>query len=168
MIRRAAPADRAAIRDLHLASWRDSYGADLPAAYLRDGLPRDMDAKWAARSFAPPELTLVAFAGAELTGFACALTDRDTPLIDNLHVRPGLRGGGTGTKLLLAMKAALAGAGFVRANLTVLQSNPRALAFYLANGGVDEGAVDDSLVGHPVRARRIGFDLRPPFKAPSR
>lgn len=162
MIRRATSADRAAIRDLHLASWQDSYGADLSAAYLRDDLPAAMDAKWAARSFAPPELTLVAEELGQITGFACALTDRDPPLIDNLHVRPGLRGGGTGAKLLAAMKETLAGAGFTNAYLTVLQSNPRALAFYLANGGTDEGPVDDTLVGHPVRARRIGFDLQTP------
>lgn len=159
MIRRATPADRAAIRDLHLASWQDSYGAELSAAYLRDDLPAEMDAKWAARTFAPPELTLVAFTDTELTGFACALTDRAPPLIDNLHVRPDLRGGGTGAKLLAATKVALAEAGFDRAYLTVLQSNPRALAFYLANGGTDEGAVEDMLAGHPVKARRIGFDL---------
>ncbi|WGH80370.1 GNAT family N-acetyltransferase [Jannaschia sp. GRR-S6-38] len=94
-----------------------------------------------------------------MTGFACALTDRDPPLIDNLHVRPGLRGGGTGGRLLAAIKAALAEAGFARAYLTVLEENAAAHRFYLAHGGVDEGAVDDMLVGHPVRARRIGFGL---------
>ena len=159
MIRLATPADRAAIRDLHLASWQDSYGAELPAAYLRDELPAAMDAKWAARRFAGPEITLVATEGQEITGFVCALTDRHPPLIDNLHVRPGLRGQGTGASLMTAIKAALRRAGHDRAYLTVLASNPRALAFYLAQGGVAEGQVDDQLVGHPVKAIRIGFDL---------
>ena len=159
MIRPATSADRTAIRDLHLASWRDSYGAELSADYLRDTLPAAMDEKWSARTFGAPELTLVAYTDTEMTGFACALTDRDPPLIDNLHVRPELRGGGTGGKLLAAMKVALREAGFVRAYLTVLESNPRALAFYLAQGGVDEGPVDDIMVGHVVKARRIGFDL---------
>ncbi|CTQ33478.1 GNAT family N-acetyltransferase [Jannaschia rubra] len=160
MIRRATPADRQAIRDLHLASWRDSYGAELPADYMADGLARDMDAKWAARSFDRPELTLVAYTDTELTGFACAILDRDPPLIDNLHIRPELRGGGTGGKLLLAMKVALRQAGFDRAYLTVLESNPRARAFYLSHGGIDEGPVEDVMVGRRVRARRIGFDLQ--------
>ena len=150
MIRPATSADRTAIRDLHLASWRDSYGAELSADYLRDTLPAAMDEKWSARTFGAPELTLVAYTDTEMTGFACALTDRDPPLIDNLHVRPELRGGGT---------VALREAGFVRAYLTVLESNPRALAFYLAQGGVDEGPVDDIMVGHVVKARRMGFDL---------
>nr|WP_281494196.1 GNAT family N-acetyltransferase [Jannaschia sp. S6380] len=121
-----------------------------------------MDAKWAARTFAPPEVTLVAFTDDELTGFVCALCDRDPPLIDNLHVRPDLRGGGTGAKLLAAIRVALRAAGFARAYLTVLESNPRALAFYLANGGLDEGSVEDVMVGRTVRARRIGFDLQTP------
>mgnify|MGYP003658207835 FL=1 len=60
---------------------------------------------------------------------------------------------------MAAMKGALREAGFVRAYLTVLESNPRALAFYLAQGGVDEGPVDDIMVGHVVKARRMGFDL---------
>ena len=159
MIRRATPDDRAAIRDLHLASWQSSYGGVLPEGYLRDDLPADMAAKWAARTFVPPELILVDYTDDELTGFACALTDRDPPLIDNLHVRPDLRGGGTGTELLAAMKVALLEAGFDRAYLTVLAENDRAHRFYLRHGGVDEGAVDDNLVGHAVEARRIGFRL---------
>ncbi|WP_299814366.1 GNAT family N-acetyltransferase [uncultured Jannaschia sp.] len=159
MIRPATPDDRAAIRDLHLASWQSSYGNVLPARYLTEGLPADMNAKWAARSFAPPELVLVDYTDRELTGFACALTDRDPPLIDNLHVRPDLRGGGTGTELLAAIKVALREAGFDRAYLTVLAENDRAHRFYLRHGGVDEGPVDDTLVGHPVAARRIGFRL---------
>ncbi|MGB3409201.1 MAG: GNAT family N-acetyltransferase [Jannaschia sp.] len=164
MIRRAVPADRDAICALHLASWQDSYGTELPADYMAQGLPRDMAAKWAARSFAPPEVTLVAEGRGGIAGFACALTDRDPPLIDNLHVRPDLRGSGTGARLMAAIKEALAARGFAHAYLTVLQSNPRAHAFYLANGGVDAGAVDDVMVGRPVKARRIGFDLQSPVR----
>ncbi|TFL18977.1 GNAT family N-acetyltransferase [Jannaschia formosa] len=159
MIRRATSADRDAICALHLASWQDSYGGELPADFLRDELPGAMRGKWAARRFASPELTLVAEGDDGIEGFSCALTDRDPPLIDNLHVHPGLRGRGTGAALISATKAALAVDGFARAYLTVLQSNPRALAFYLAQGGVNEGAVDDVLVGHPVKAWRVGFDL---------
>ncbi|SFJ11822.1 GNAT family N-acetyltransferase [Jannaschia pohangensis] len=159
-IRLATLADRAEICALHLASWQDSYGAELPPEYLRDILPGAMEAKWAARRFAAPELTLVAEDGGRMTGFVCALTDREPPLIDNLHVRPELRGQGTGAHLLRAIRVALRQAGHGAAYLTVLESNPRALAFYLAQGGLDQGPVDDFLVGHPVKARRIGFDLQ--------
>ena len=159
LIRPASPADRDAIAALHAASWQDAYTAELPADFLRDAVPGLLRDKWAARTFAAPELTLVAEAEGALAGFVCALTDRDPPLIDNLHVRPGLRGSGTGARLMAAIRAALAGQGFARATLTVLESNPRARAFYFGQGGTDEGVVRERMVGRPVLARRIGFAL---------
>lgn len=160
LIRRAVPSDRDAITALHLASWQDAYAVELPPEVLRDEVPGFLRDRWAARRFIPPEVTLVAEDGGILRGFVCALTDRDPPLIDNLHVHPDLRGGGTGARLLIEVRAALRAEGFHRACLTVLERNPRALAFYLREGGVDEGAVEDVLVGRAVRARRVGFALR--------
>ena len=157
MIRDATPADRDALAALHLASWRANYGADLPSDYMRDALPGEMAAKWAARTFAAPEVILTEEADGAVTGFVCALADRPVPLIDNLHTRPGLYGQGTGARLLSAVRHRLAQTGFDQCYLTVLESNPRGLAFYLREGGVDEGPVTDVMVGHEVRARRIGF-----------
>ena len=156
MIRGATAADRDGIAALHLASWRANYGAELDPRYLRDVLPGALRAKWAARTFAWPELGLVA-EGDGLEGFAFVVADRPVPLIDNLHVRPGLQSRGTGGRLLRAGLEALAARGIARATLTVLESNPRGLAFYLREGGEDEGPVDDVLIDRPVRARRIGF-----------
>ena len=161
LIRPATVADRDAVAALHVASWQDAYGVELPPEVLRDEVPGYLRDKWAARTFAPPEVTLVAEDGGTLAGLACALIDRDPPLIDNLHVRPGMRGQGTGARLLAAMREALRDAGFARAYLTVLARNPRAHAFYLAQGGVDEGAEEDLLMGRPAASRRIGFELHP-------
>ncbi len=159
MIRPATGADREAIAALHLASWRSSYGIELPEDVLRDVLPDYLAAKWAERTFGEGQVTLLAEGAGGLSGFVCALTDRDPPLIDNLHVRPGLRGGGVGAGLLSAANAALAARGFSRSTLTVLSRNTRAYAFYLANAGVDDGEEDDILVGKAVKVRRIGFAL---------
>lgn len=159
MIRPANAKDRDAICALHLASWQDSYQAELSEAYLRDELPREMAAKWAARRFEDPEITLVEETGGEIVGFVCALTDRQPPLIDNLHVRPDQRQQGTGAQLLRVVRNVLWVEGYDRAYLTVLESNPRALAFYLANGGRDAGGLEEMLVGHPVKVRRIDFTL---------
>lgn len=159
MIRPATAQDRDQICALHLASWQDSYEAELSPAYLRDELPREMAAKWAARRFEEPELTLVVEREGRIAGFVCALMDAKPPLIDNLHVRPDLRGQGLGAHLLRVVRDVLWVEGHDLAYLTVLESNPRALAFYLAQGGRDGGAVADMLVGHPVQARRIDFAL---------
>ena len=162
MIRPATEADRAAILALHVASWRDAYGPWLPPAVLRDVVPGYLDAKWAPRTFGAGEAVLVDAVDGALAGFVCAVwaEGADLPLIDNLHVRPGLRAGGTGGRLLTALKAALRDAGFARAWLTVLDGNDGALRFYLRHGGGDEGTEADMLVGQPVVVRRIGFDLR--------
>ncbi|WP_371157898.1 N-acetyltransferase family protein [Jannaschia sp. 2305UL9-9] len=158
-MRVATSADRPAIVALHLASWQSTYGIELSDAVLRDVLPGYLSDKWAARSFGSDQITLLAFDGDRLAGFVCALTDRPIPLIDNLHVAPPLRGGGLGARLLKGVNAALAERGFRRSDLTVLSRNTRAYAFYLAQGGEDEGEEEDMLVGTPVRVRRIGFDL---------
>ncbi|PWJ14499.1 GNAT family N-acetyltransferase [Jannaschia seohaensis] len=158
LIRAATEADRDSIAALHLASWRDSYGGVLPDSVLRDELPGFMAAKWALRRFDGPDVTLVAERDG-LLGFVCALTDRAPPLIDNLHVRPGHRGGGVGGRLLRAANSALAARGFDGSTLTVLEQNTRAHRFYLAQGGTDVGRVRESLAGRPVEARRILFDL---------
>ncbi|MEM8848653.1 MAG: GNAT family N-acetyltransferase [Pseudomonadota bacterium] len=165
MIRPAREADRAAIVALHLASWQASYGIELPEAVLRDILPGYLAQKWAARAFGDGQVTVVAEANG-IVGFACALTDRTPPLrtspwplIDNLHVHPDLRGGGWGGRLLTAMNTALAEAGFAHSTLTVLSRNDGARRFYEAHGGRDVGEEDDTLVGRPVKVRRIVFDL---------
>ncbi|MEM7643929.1 MAG: GNAT family N-acetyltransferase [Pseudomonadota bacterium] len=172
MIRPATEADRDAIVALHLVSWQASYGIELPEPVLRDVLPGYLAEKWATRAFRNGQVTLVAEADG-IIGFACALTGRTPasptdepplrtdrlPLIDNLHVHPELRGGGWGGRLLTAMNAALAEAGFDRSTLTVLARNQGARRFYAARGGVDRGEEDDILVGHPVRVRRIVFAL---------
>lgn len=163
MIRAATEADRDAIVALHLASWQASYGIELPEAVLRDVLPGYLVEKWAARSFGDGQVTLVAEAE-RLVGFVCALTapaDRENglPLIDNLHVRPDLRGGGWGGRLLSAINGALADAGFAQSTLTVLARNHGARRFYAAQGGRDAGEEADTLVGHPVTVRRLVFHL---------
>lgn len=159
MIRLATALDREAICALHLASWQDSYGAELSAEYLTRTLPKAMTKKWAARRFRAPEMTIVSDRGGLIDGFVCAIAKQPIPLIDNLHVRPGLRSAGTGGHLLRVMLDALWVEGHDSAYLTVLESNVRALAFYLSQGGIDGGAVDDVLVDQPVRARRIDFPL---------
>lgn len=159
MIRPATGQDRDAICALHLASWQDSYGVELPKAVLRDDLPAYLKGKWARRRLKAPELVLVSEADGRVAGFVCVLTDHTPPLIDNLHVAPDLRGRGIGAALLRAAREVLWIEGHDRAYLTVLQSNPRAVKFYLAQGGQDGGAVDDILVGRPVKAQRIDFVL---------
>ena len=91
-----------------------------------------------------------------LDGVVRAIAGDAVPLIDDLHARSGRDGRGTGARPLRAARGWLSTMGRPRAYLTVLESNPRARAFFLREGGTDEGRVADRLAGQPARARRIG------------
>jgi len=156
MIREARAADRAAIVALQLASWRDAYAGVLPDAYLADGLACDLTERWAGRDFAPPLVTLIA---APDLGFVCCLTDRAVPYIDNLHTRPDQRSRGIGRAMMTALFDCLRRAGAGAAELTVLQGNPRARAFYARLGGVEAAPRPAALFGHPVVEVPVRFPL---------
>ena len=157
-IRDAAPEDRDAIVALQVASWRDAYAAALPAGDLGDRLAAHLAGTWAARNFRPPLLTLVAEADG-LLGFVCCLADRAPPYIDNLHVRPGLRSGGTGGRLMAACFDRLRAQGYRGCALTVLDGNARARAFYARLGGVEAEPRPTSLLGRPVVEVPVLFRL---------
>lgn len=160
MIRDAREADRDAIAALQTASWRDVYAGALPPAFLRDGLAAGMAEKWRGRAFGPPLLVLVEEAGdGALAGFVCCLTDRDPPYVDNLHVDPGLRSRGTGSRLMGACFARLRGLGHDACALTVWDRNARARAFYARLGGTEGAARPADLMGHPVREVPVAFRL---------
>ena len=55
--------------------------------------------------------------------------------VDNLHVRPGLRGGGIGGRLLRDAAAKTAEAGYKSLSLEVLDGNLSAVRFYEKMGG---------------------------------
>ena len=158
MIREADARDRDAIAALHLASWRDAYRGVLPDGFLDGALADELGALWTGRDL-ERTVTLVSDATDGLDGFACCLTDRSVPYVDNLHVRPARRGGGTGAALMQALFARLRGAGHGMADLTVLEGNVRARAFYRRQGGIEGGARAAMLVGHPIREVPVRFAL---------
>ena len=160
-LRPATEADRAAVVALHAASWASAYRADLPDWLTEADIADFLTERWMPRRIGGDARVLLAERGGDLLGFVCVLPGETPPLLDNLHVAPAARGGGIGAALLHAMLDALARDGAAQVSLKVLESNPRARAFYLRHGGRDEGLQADALMGRPVRAHRIVFDLRP-------
>ncbi|MFJ9607795.1 GNAT family N-acetyltransferase [Kitasatospora sp. NPDC101176] len=143
-IRSGGPWDAAAVADLHAGSWRTAYEGIVPAEALGDGLPAQRRELWELRlgadygePSAEPEL-LIAERGGRTVGFVYLVPQPDgRVLVDNLHVRPGLTGGGIGRALLAAGRAHVAerhpGAELY---LEVLRDNTRAIAFYEREGAV--------------------------------
>uniref|UniRef100_UPI0022EB1AAD GNAT family N-acetyltransferase n=1 Tax=Falsiroseomonas oryzae TaxID=2766473 RepID=UPI0022EB1AAD len=135
-LRSAGPADAAALAALHLASWRDAYRGVLDDAFLDGPLEAILAAHWPAM-LAPPRrqgaVVLASIAG-EPAGFVAVWRYGRVAHIDNLHVRPGLRGAGIGRALLVHALRRMQARGCVAADLLVFARNAGALRFYRALG----------------------------------
>ncbi|MFJ6382852.1 GNAT family N-acetyltransferase [Kitasatospora sp. NPDC092039] len=142
LIRHGGPQDAESVAELHALSWRTAYRGIVPEEALGDGMVAQRRELWRLRLDADygepentPELLVAERAGATV-GFIYLVPQPDgAVLIDNLHVRPGLNGGGIGRELLTAARTRVAerhpGAGLF---LEVLRDNTRAIAFYEREG----------------------------------
>lgn len=138
----ACAGDAAAIAALHIESWRNAYRGLLPDEFLDGPVVQDRVDLWNARMPAPDphrRLVLKAVSHEDLVGFVCVLLDADPSwgaLLDNLHVKPGLKGKGIGHRLFQEARdwVAVAAPG-QRLHLTVMEGNLAARRFYDRQGG---------------------------------
>jgi ribosomal protein S18 acetylase RimI-like enzyme len=141
-------ADAAAIAALHADSWRRHYRGAYADAFLDHEAGPYCAAMWAGRLEPPrPEtITIVAEQGGQLVGLAHTVLGADPgrgALLDNLHVRHGLKRRGIGTRLLALTRQELLGrAPRSGLYLHVLVQNAAAQAFYAARGGACVGRGD--------------------------
>jgi GNAT superfamily N-acetyltransferase len=159
MFREATATDADAVADLLTASWQEAYASLLSRELLADRLPGLHQVMWRDHFAAPrPGIVLLAEGADGLRGFCAAWLDGAEAYVDNLHLRPGLRGGGLGPALLGRAVAALVARGATRAALTIIDGNDGARRFYERLGGVSADAQDAVLHGVPTRFRRIAWD----------
>ena len=156
-VRGARPADCAAITTLHVASWRDAYRDILSAEFLAGPVERELAAHWQATLAGRKRgaAVLVAIAARQIAGFAAVWRDGANCHIDNLHVRPGLRGAGIGRALLGFAAQRMHDHGAETADLWVFAANHGALRFYLALGGEAGPVTMRETYGQTVPERRI-------------
>ncbi len=148
--RLATAADAPAIAALHAASWAVAYAHVLAADWLAHDLAADRLQVWTARFAAPDPAMQVLLAEDDdgLAGFASLFVAADPRWgshVDNLHVRPGLKGQGLGRQLLARTAAlALAAAPGHGLDLFVYSANTAARGFYARLGGRETNEWDET------------------------
>jgi GNAT superfamily N-acetyltransferase len=161
--------DAAAIAAIQTESWRDAYRSFLPAEFLAGPIEANRQRMWQARMTSPDadrRIVFKAVAGEESVGFVCVLLDGDPewgPLLDNLHVRPGLKGLGIGSRLFRAARDWVVDVAPLQPmHLWVIEGNSAARRFYDHKGGaILERRLAEVAAGICVPALRYVWALPP-------
>ncbi|WP_176040927.1 GNAT family N-acetyltransferase [Burkholderia stabilis] len=159
-LRAATTQDANLIARLHTLSWQTAYSHILPAAYLSDDVPTEHAARWQKyldRDEKEWGLVLIAEAAGEPVGFVSAERPVDPArgvLLDCLHVHPSHHGGGTGKRMIEAVRAWARTLGVDKVHLSVLDGNVRAIGFYEHNGWQLSG-IETSCIGQTEVTDRI-------------
>jgi ribosomal protein S18 acetylase RimI-like enzyme len=158
-LRGAKAADCAAITELHVASWRDAYRNILAPEFLAGPVEGELAAHWQAALSGRrrPGAVIIAVAGRQAAGFVAAWRDGSNCHIDNLHVRPGLRGAGIGRALLGFAAQRLQDQGAITADLWAFAGNSGAFRFYLRLGGEVGPPVLRETHGQSIAERRVSW-----------
>jgi ribosomal protein S18 acetylase RimI-like enzyme len=149
--REAKPADAAALGELHVASWRESYAGLLPDDLLKGLSPDERSTMWSAVLGDPASTgttVIVAESGGEIVAFGACAGQRDEALkrkgfdaeIGAIYVLRSHQRAGVGHSLMSLMARKLLEGGRRGASLWVLRTNVPARAFYEGLGGVVVGA----------------------------
>jgi ribosomal protein S18 acetylase RimI-like enzyme len=163
-IRDATTADLAAIAEIHASSWRAAYRGILADAFLDGDLLQDRNSRWSgvAERMAPRDNLLIATEGKDAVGFIAGWTsvtlgreDGYGLFIDNLHVRPDLRGNKYGESLFRALAINATAHAKTSAYLWLLDGNAPAHRFYHRLGGRDGEHRMIELGGRTVGETRI-------------
>ncbi len=162
-IRAATIADADTIATIHAASWRSAYRGILSEATLGTGLDDERRRHWRHKLGAATGDDNVLLAGD--LGFIAVWAEGDAGFgayIDNLHVRPGSRGGGIGRRLMGEAAHRLLARREKRAHLWVFDANVRTVDLYLRLGGeiVERGFDDVDGVKVP-HSRVVWRDVTP-------
>lgn len=146
LIRRATAADVDAVVALVESAYRgDSSRAGWTTeADLLDGQRTDADEVRAVL-----DDLVVAEEDGELVGCCTLIPREDHAYFGMFAVRPGLQGGGVGSRLLAAAEDLAAEHGAKRVEMTVISSRRELVDFYLRRGYVDTGEARPFPYGDP-------------------
>ncbi len=168
VVRQASKQDAQAVTDLHVASWRASYRGVLPDTYLDGDVESERLSHWkqTLRALEPKDLVLLAESTQGLCGFISVYWHKDRDYdayLDNLHVRPGLRGSGIGRRLLASALEPLIAGGAKSLCLWAFDQNEGAMRFYQRLGGLVVERGFDDFAGANAPHTKIAWTDLPAF-----
>lgn len=160
VIREANERDTVSIAGLHAASWMTAYRGLLSDDYLNNDLVGERTGYWLSKmpALKVKEFVLVAESEEGIIGFVAVM---DVPengydaLVDNLHVRPDLKGHGVGAELMRSAARKLLVTGRKSYYLWVLRGNTAAEKFYLSKYGKPADETVHTFGGKTVPAKRF-------------
>ena len=138
-IRRAKPADAAAVAETHDDAWRNAYRGIIPGQELEKLISRRGPAWWESAICKGSRVALLNF-GDRIAGYANYGRNRARSLnyngeIYELYLRPEFQGLGFGRRLFTAARKDLAQSGLRSLVVWALSDNEPAVEFYRALGG---------------------------------
>lgn len=166
-LRDATLADARAIATVLVRSWRAAYHGLLPDDVLADLSIPEREQFWShVLTARPPQTrTVVATTAGAVVGFAATgpplvPADRADPTLGDLYalyLAPDVWHRGIGAQLHATALDRLRSCGFTHAGLWVLDTNERALRFYLRHGWTDTGRtqLDRGPGGTELHERRL-------------
>lgn len=176
LIRRAEPADAAAITRCRIDAWKETYAGKVPASFLDAMSPTDPVAIVRMADRLAPDATTrghVAEVDGEIVGFVTAGPEREHPRaspprgddlgqgeIYAIYIRSPHHGRGIGARLLDEAFDFLRERGFDRVVLWVLDTNDQARRFYERQGFHETGRRQEIDLGGIVHEREYGRSLR--------
>lgn len=138
-IRRAKPADAAAVADTHDAAWRTAYQGIIPGTELERLIARRGPDWWDSAIRKGSRIALMQF-GETIAGYANYGRNRARSLyydgeIYELYFKPEFQGLGFGRRLFSTARKDLAQSGLKSLVVWALSDNEPAVEFYRALGG---------------------------------
>jgi GNAT superfamily N-acetyltransferase len=169
-LRKATPADGAAIAAVHVASWRKIYDGVLDPATLAELDEADLTREWTAAIEHPgsPEVHVwVLEDDGDVIGYARTGPTRDE-YPDNgvfeiygFYTHPSVWGTGAGAVMMDGVLDDFRRRGVETATLWVVRDNPRARRFYEKHGWAHEPGPTNTCFGAPeVRYRTTPFSRK--------
>ncbi|WP_104989504.1 GNAT family N-acetyltransferase [Deinococcus sp. NW-56] len=164
-LRSATPTDAAALAQVHVTSWRETYAGLLPDDFLArmtdDHMRERREANWQNTISEGREIVLVGEREGKVVAFASAGPPRDHPGADaelyTLYALREAQGLGLGRALLSEVAEQLTAQGHRSLALWVLDVNPTR-QWYVRQGGREDGAKTVPIPGGELREVRLVWD----------